>query len=97
MKSVSRSRLAFWLATLLFAGGNAGAALSEYQVKAVFLFNFGQFVEWPAQVYDTPQAPFVICVVGEDPFGKTLDDVVRGETIGPRSLVVRRFRKARDR
>ena len=76
--------------TLLFSGWAFGA-LDEYQVKAVFLFNFGRFVEWPQQVFDTPQAPFVICVVGEDPFGKTLDDVVRGESVGSRSLVVRRY------
>ena len=68
------------------------AALDEYQVKAVFLFNFGQFVQWPQQQFDTSQAPFVICVLGEDPFGKTLDDVVRGESVGGRSLVVRRLR-----
>jgi hypothetical protein len=76
-------------AMFLLPGWSLGAP-SEYQVKAVFLFNFGQFVEWPQQAYDTPQAPFVICVVGEDPFGKTLDDVVRGESVGSRSLVVRR-------
>ena len=72
------------------------AAPGEYQVKAVFLFNFGQFVEWPKQAYDTPIAPFVICVLGEDPFGKTLDDVVRGESAGSRSLVVRRLAAADD-
>lgn len=83
-------RCAALAATLLFSGWSFGA-LDEYQVKAVFLFNFGRFVEWPQQVYDTPQAPFVICVVGEDPFGKTLDDVVRGESVGSRSLVVRRY------
>lgn len=72
------------------------AAADEYQVKAVFLFNFGQFVEWPRDVYDTPQAPFVICVMGEDPFGSTLDDVVRGESVGTRSLVVRRLASTGD-
>lgn len=65
---------------------------SEYQVKAVFLFNFGQFVEWPKDAFDTPQAPFVIGILGDDPFGQTLDDVIRGESVGPHSLVVRRFR-----
>jgi hypothetical protein len=69
---------------------------SEYQVKAVFLFNFGQFVEWPAHAYDTPQAPFVIGILGEDPFGGTLDEVVRGESVGSRSLVVRRFGNPRE-
>ncbi len=46
------------------------AAPSEYQVKAVFLFNFGQFVEWPKDAFDTPQAPFVIGILGDDPFGQ---------------------------
>jgi hypothetical protein len=85
--------------TILLATGSTislavGATPDEYQVKAVFLFNFGQFVEWPSNAYDSPQAPFVICVLGEDPFGKTLDDVVRGEAVGSRSLVVRRYTDA---
>jgi hypothetical protein len=84
------------LAVTLSLPGAARAAADEYQVKAVFLFNFGQFVEWPRDVYDTPQAPFVICVMGEDPFGATLDDVVRGESVGARSLVVRRLGSTAD-
>jgi hypothetical protein len=82
------------LAAMLLSPALSTGAADEYQVKAVVLFNFGQFVEWPSHVYDTPQAPFVICVMGEDPFGKTLDDVVRGETIGSRSLIVRRLSAA---
>jgi hypothetical protein len=84
------------LAALLMLPGGLRAAPSEYQVKAVFLFNFGKFVDWPSEVFDTPQAPFVICVLGEDPFGQTLDDVVRGESVDSRSLVVRRTREAND-
>ena len=72
----------------------AASPASEYQVKAAYLFNFGQFVEWPAQSYPSANAPFVICIVGRDPFGKTLDDVVRGESLGGRQLVVRRFKDA---
>ena len=74
----------------------AAAAPHEYQVKAVFLFNFGQFVEWPKQAYSTAVAPFVICILGDDPFGKIIDDVVRGETIGPHSLVVKRLKSATE-
>jgi hypothetical protein len=79
-----------WLA-LCLSCAFAAASPNEYQVKAVFLFNFGQFVEWPSDAYASPQSPFVICVVGEDPFGRTLDDVVRGEVVGARPLVVRRY------
>ncbi len=83
---------ALWLSA---APAAVSTTPDEYQVKAVFLFNFGRFVEWPKDGGD-PASPFTICVVGEDPFGRTLDDVVRGESVGTRPLVVRRFRDARD-
>jgi hypothetical protein len=68
------------------------AAPSEYQVKAVFLFNFAQFVEWPAGAFPDRQAPFVIGILGQDPFGPELDAVVRGEKVDNRSLVIERYR-----
>ncbi len=74
----------------------AAAPPGEYQVKAVFLFNFGQFVEWPAHAYGSASAPFVIGVIGEDPFGKILDEVVRGESLGQHPLVVKRFKSTND-
>jgi hypothetical protein len=74
----------------------AAAPPGEYQVKAVYLFNFGQFVEWPSRVFESAEAPFVIGVFGDDPFGDTLDEVVRGEKLGSRPIVVRRFSDADD-
>jgi YfiR/HmsC-like len=98
---VIRRTLSAWLCGLLaltiLAGGVVGTeAASEYQIKAVFLFNFSHFVEWPPQAFTTPSEPFVIGVLGDDPFGTRLDDVVRNERIGEHPLVVRRFRKADD-
>lgn len=61
----------------------------EYRVKAVFLLRFAQFVEWPRQAFVSPNAPLVIGVVGEDPFGGYLDGIVQGETIDGRPIVVR--------
>ena len=48
------------LALLLCAGGLAGAAapVSEYQLKAVFLFNFAHFIEWPAAAWPDERARF---------------------------------------
>ncbi len=68
----------------------------EDQIKAVFLFNFAQFVEWPPAAFLDPQAPLVIGVLGEDPFGAALDETVRDEKIGQRPLVVRRYRRAEE-
>lgn len=68
---------------------------SEYQIKAVFLFHFTQFVEWPTAAIPD-QGPFVIGVIGEDPFGPFLDETVRNERAGGRELAIRRYRNAGD-
>ena len=80
------------VAALLLSAAPARPAPAEYQVKAVFLFNFAQFVEWPAQSFEKPNAPFVIAVVGEDPFGAYLDAAVQGETVQGHPLVIKRYR-----
>lgn len=84
-------RMALCASLLLPALAGAQAAVSrEYQVKAVFLYNFAQFVEWPATAFASPDSALVICVLGEDPFGAALTDAVQGETIGSRTLETRR-------
>jgi len=82
------------LALLLIAGGLWGAAapVSEYRLKAVFLFNFAQFVEWPPAALPGDNAPFVIGVLGKDPFGGDLDEVVRGEAVDRHPLAIARYR-----
>ncbi len=69
---------------------------TEFQVKAAFLFNFLKFTEWPASAFPDAAAPLIIGVVGNDPFGRTLDDLVKGERIKQHPLVVRRFRSGED-
>lgn len=68
----------------------------EYQVKAVFLYNFTQFVEWPADAFQKEDAPLVIGILGKDPFGTYLDETVSGEKLNTHPLVVRRFSKVED-
>lgn len=95
MRDVSRkTRFAGTLVAAIAAAYAAvcvAAAPAEYQVKAVFLFNFTQFVEWPQAAFPDDKAPFVIGVLGRDPFGVNLDEAVRGERVGSRELVVRRY------
>jgi len=95
-------RLAAWCAlatqpVAMAAAPPAQAPISaENQIKAVFLFNFAQFLAWPQNAFQTAKSPIVIGVLGEDPFGPYLDRVVQGEKIGGRSLVVRRYRQVED-
>lgn len=66
----------------------------ELEVKAVFLFNFAQFVEWPAEAFSDARSPIVIGVLGDDPFGDLLDEAVSGEVVKNRTLVVERYDRA---
>jgi len=68
----------------------------EYQIKAVFLYNFPQFVEWPAAAFPKDASPLVIGVLGDDPFGPYLDDIVRGEQVNDRRLTVQRYDTPKD-
>ena len=78
------------VACLLLVSQRAAPAANEYQVKAVFLYNFSRFVEWPASAFANATAPLVVGVFGHDPFGRQLDEVVRGESVAGRPLIVRR-------
>lgn len=64
------------------------SVLDEYRVKAAFVFRFTQFVTWPdAVVASSPTVD--LCIVRPNPFGAELEQMVRGETIGGRTLRVR--------
>lgn len=61
---------------------------SEYLVKATFLYNFANFVEWPPEAFAGPDAPVVVCILGQDPFGDALV-AIADKKAGDRPLVVR--------
>ncbi len=73
-----------------------GAPPAEYEVKAAFLYNFARYVEWPPGSFDKGDSPIIIGVLGDDPFGSHLDEVVKDEMVRSRKLVVRRGAKAED-
>ena len=62
----------------------------EYNVKAAFLYSFGRYVEWPQNAFADKDAPFVIGVFGENPFGEVLDRIAQTKTIQGRHIVVRK-------
>ncbi len=63
-------------------------APEEYEVKAAFLYHFAHLVDWPEP--GNPGDPFVIAVVGADPFGPVLDQVLAGKSVRGRPVVVER-------
>jgi len=79
-------RISACILYLLSCGPPAWAdTLAEYRLKAVFLYNFISFTEWPAGVGNTLH----LCVYGPDPFGEDLDKL-QGRIVAGRSLAIRR-------
>ncbi len=94
--AISAFRMALWFILALVAGDVPAARAQDaptrgYQVKAVFLYHFTQFVDWSAEAFESAESPIVIGVLGRDPFGTYLDETVRDETIKGRPIVVRRY------
>jgi len=93
------TRLALlWVCTLLgWAATTVRADVGkEYKIKAAFLYNFTKFVEWPAVCFASDDAPIVIGVVGENPFGGELEKAIHDRKVNGRGLVVCAVRSAAD-
>jgi hypothetical protein len=69
-------------------GHSESPVADEYLVKAAFLFNFAEFIEWPADALKGPEDPISICVLDQNPFGSALEDVVRDKTVANRAFLV---------
>ena len=89
-----------WLLLLGLFAANSGFAqapaarieASEAGVKAAFLYKFAAYVDWPATAYASPEAPFVIGVMGADDVAAELERIVPGRTIHGRPAMVRRLK-----
>ncbi len=94
MALVKRFAVLF-LAGMLFFGGTSRAAdpPSEYAVKAAFLVKFADYVDWPPDP-SAASRPFVVAVLGPDPFGDMLDRIVANKRVHGRRLVARRVTTA---
>ncbi len=68
--------------------------LNPYQVEAAFLLNFTKFIEWPPSAFRDGLSPFTICILGEDLFDGSIDQIVEGETVAGRQLRIERRRSA---
>jgi hypothetical protein len=69
---------------------------SEYLIKAGFIYNFANLVQWPSTAFAQPDSPIVIGILGEDPFGTILDRVLQGKKVNGRSFVVKRLKSPAD-
>lgn len=83
---------AFWLIACNAAVVNADQQKpGEYQIKALFLYNFLNFVEWPADSSFYSNPTINVCIIGDDPFADALDEI-RNETVKGKKLAIRFYR-----
>jgi hypothetical protein len=96
---VSEMLVALAAASMLFCAEKLRAgdtpAASEAQIKAVFLFNFAKYVEWPATAFPNSNAPITIGVMGTDPFGGYLQRV-EGKLLHGRPFVIKQLASDSD-
>jgi hypothetical protein len=67
---------------------------TDTAVKAAFLPRFARYVTWPIAATPKGADPFVLCVIGSDPFGGVLDEAARSQLVNGRRIVVRRMDSA---
>jgi hypothetical protein len=90
----SRRTAVLALAALLAPAASAAAAPGslEYAVKATYLLKFTRFVVWPQAAMGAGDS-FNICILGPDPFGATLNQVVAGEEVAGRKIAIQRLER----
>jgi hypothetical protein len=64
---------------------------TEEAVKAAFLPRFARYVDWPGPFLPAGGAPFQLCIIGRDPFGRTLEQAAASELIDGHGVTVRRM------
>jgi hypothetical protein len=57
---------AFFMFSMPVRAQDGGASL-EYGIKAVVLFNFAKYVQWPKEVFKDEKQPITVCTVGKNP------------------------------
>lgn len=76
---------------MLCAPTSAAGVPTDTAVKAAFLPRFARYVSWPSSAMPKGSDPFLLCVIGSDPFGPMLDEAARSQLIDGRRIVVRRM------
>jgi YfiR/HmsC-like len=68
----------------------------EEEIKAAVIANLPKFVEWPAIAFQSPSAPFVVGVLGDDSLAGSVVSAFGGKHLGDRAVSVSRLSKLED-
>lgn len=82
---------------LILSPNEAKAQYTEYEIKAGLIVNFARHCNWPDRMFNQRQNKIVLTILGSDPFGSIIDDVVRGRTVkGKYYFEIRRVSDIKD-
>ena len=73
-----------------------GSVPEEYRTKASYLATFPSFIEWPETAFSSPDAPFLVCVLGDFRFGTALAEFARSSSPHGRRIDIRWAHKNDD-
>jgi len=77
---------------LVSAGiGNGADGVDEYQLKAAFIGKFVKYVAWPPERMGSNDAPIIVGVFGQDPFGERLEAAFKNRKSDEHPVLVKRF------
>jgi hypothetical protein len=82
------------LLTLVFfiVAPHVSHAQSE-KFKALFMYNFTKYIEWPASVR---QGDFIIAVFGNSPMTKELEFIAAKQKVGAQNIIVKTFNSVNE-
>ncbi len=69
----------------------AVAEVTEYTLKAQFVERFTRYVKWPDTAMPEKTTPFVVAVVGKDPFGKSLEELLKDRKVAEHPIKIAHF------
>src|SRR6202158_5520499 len=70
--------------------------VGEYELKAAILYNLSRFVEWPPSAYPDSQAPTVLCILGQDPYGDSLKTLGQKQDANGRPVSIRQLKNENE-
>ena len=100
-EGMRKPRRARWLALILLlaaisirTGFSEPPKPTEYDVKAAYLLNFGRFMRHARE--QPHPATFDICILGQDPIGRSIDGIAANEVINGAPVLIRRLPDVAD-
>jgi hypothetical protein len=90
------SVLIFSARAVLVAAASPERQVSEYEVKAAYVYYFAKFTEWPAEILPNSNSPIVIGVVGDSEFASMLEKIVKGKTVQNHPITIHNLKIPAD-